>query len=186
MSETAKHREKFIPYCQGNGLDVGYGGDPIVPWAITFDLPARYSNVGDAPQNIKGDARDLYMFKDNSLDFLYSSHCLEDFENTHSVLLEWLRVIKIGGFLCLLFPNERIYRKKTNCRNLEHKHENFGMDYVIKILDNINAVKMLTKECRLIVMKSEECFEGDDYNCILIIGKDNIEHANTAFYPSVF
>lgn len=175
MSEVSKHRDKFIPYCVGCGLDIGFGGDPVVPWAITFDLPKPYSHVGDKPQHISGDARDLYMFKDNSLDFLFSSHCLEDFENTHSVLLEWLRVVKFGGYLCLLFPDEKVYRAKTRVRNLEHKHEDFGMDFVMQILENINKVKMLTKEYSLTVVKREECFEGDDYNCILVIQKEGAE-----------
>ena len=186
MSETSKHRDKFIPYCVGCGLDIGFGGDPVVPWAITFDLPKPYSHVGEHPQNISGDARDLYMFKDNSLDFVYSSHCIEDFENTMDVLLEWIRVIGFGGYLMLLFPDERVYRTKTSVRNLEHKHEDFGMDYVLHILENINKVKMLTKECELVVVKKEECFDGDDYNCILIILKVKTNDQDSTINPSIF
>src|SRR5512137_2442781 len=108
MSETAKHRALFLPYCIGNGLDIGYGGDPIVDTAITLDQVNRYSFEGSKPQNLTADASSLYMFTTNSLDYVYSSHCIEDFEDTGSVLAEWLRVVKRGGYLCLLFPDEVI------------------------------------------------------------------------------
>jgi len=169
MSETNKHRHLFTEYCQGTGLDIGYGGDAITPTAITFDLPDKYSSVGDDPQNIEGDARDLSMFSDNSLSYIFSSHVIEDFLNPQDVLIEWLRVIKPNGYLCLLFPDESIYRQKI--RNTEHKYAEFGMNFVTNILSNISKVKTFCKEYSLYIIHSEEHFENDDYNCILIVQK---------------
>lgn len=161
MSETSKHREKFLEYVQGNGIDIGYGGDPIVDSAMTVDMPKKYSSVGNKPQHLHGDATDLYWFADNVLNYVYSSHCIEDFEDTGSVLREWLRVIKKGGFLCILFPDEQVYRGKTSLRNIAHVHDNFGMEFVKKLLSDLD-VKIIVEE---------ECFDGDDYNCILILEK---------------
>ena len=40
-SETSKHRDKIAPFCTGYGLDIGFGGDPVVPTAIRLDLPRQ-------------------------------------------------------------------------------------------------------------------------------------------------
>ena len=139
-SETSRCRERLRHFCSGYGIDVGYGGDTIIPSAITVDLPTPYTKVGDTPLNLGGDAKDLYWFKDNVLDYVYSSHLLEDFEDTQSVLKEWLRVIKPGGYLVLFCPDEQKYRehcKKTGQPyNYSHKVENFSLNYVKNILLN--------------------------------------------------
>jgi len=171
MSETAKHRYLFLPYCQGNGLDIGFGGDPIVDTAITFDLPERYSHVGDKPQHIKGNAQSLYMFNDKSLDYIYSSHCIEDFIDTWGVLVEWLRVLKIGGLLCLLFPDEKIYRTRTPIRNIEHKHNDFSLAFLTDTMRRIDKAKRLSEEYGLEIVLAKEMFDNNDYNCALIMQK---------------
>ena len=101
ISETSKCRQSLSRFCVGDGLDVGYGGDPIVPHAICMDLPEAYARYENHVQHLHGDATDLRWFRDGTLDFIYSSHVLEDFENTEPVLTEWLRVIRSGGHLVL-------------------------------------------------------------------------------------
>lgn len=170
MSETAKHRAMFLPYCVGNGLDIGYGGDPINDTAICFDRENR-AHVGEKPQHLCGDARNLFMFNNNSLDYVFSSHCIEDMEDTFGVLVEWLRVIKIGGYLCLLFPDEQRYRTITNMPNLEHKHENFGLKYVWDVLTAVSRTKYHSKVYSLQLVFAEEWFNNDDYNVGIIVQK---------------
>jgi hypothetical protein len=112
ISETSTVRQEVVAYCQGNGVDIGYGGDPVVPTAITIDQPPPYTpHLGSQPQNLMGDGADLRWFKDNSLDYVYSSHLIEDFEETAPVLKEWLRVLKPGGYMVLVAPVEKIYRE---------------------------------------------------------------------------
>ena len=134
MSETSKCRARLASYCSGFGLDLGYGGDPIVPWAITFDLKQPYAHEGNHPQNMAGDARDLSMFADGVFDFVFSSHLLEDFEDTNATVREWARVIKPGGNLVIYCPDEQQYRKRCaetgQTYNEEHKHPYFGIDHV--------------------------------------------------------
>lgn len=138
-SETSKCRERLKKYCVGNGLDIGYGGDPIVPTAITLDLPKPYALVGNHPQNLQGDCRNLYWFEDNCLDYVFSSHLLEDFsmDEIKSLLWEWGRVLKPGGFLVLYLPDERVYREyckeHDKPANANHKVEQFNLE-LIKIL----------------------------------------------------
>jgi len=147
MSETAKCRERLKDYCSGFGLDLGFGGDKIVPWAIGVDLPNPYTRVGIDFQNFACDARDLSAFGDNAFDFVFSSHLLEDFENTEEVVREWGRVIKPGGNLVLYLPDEQLYRK--HCRetgqtyNKHHKHENFSADYLREILSRIPCLHLV-------------------------------------------
>ena len=82
-SETDIHRDSLIRFCTGSGIDVGYGGDPIRKSAITIDYSVgEMASCGDHPLNLDGDARQLKWFQSNALDYVYSSHCLEDFENT--------------------------------------------------------------------------------------------------------
>lgn len=164
MSETSKHRNLFLQYCKGNGLDIGFGGDPIVPTAICVDLPNRYSFVGQSPQHIACSADNLYMFTDNSLDYVYSSHCIEDFLDTKGVLTEWLRVIKPGGYLCLLFPDEQEYERKSKTSNDAHKYADFGIAFVGHVLNSMST----TVTCEFV----KELFDGDDYNCALVLRKE--------------
>jgi len=132
--ETPKARERLKRFCVGNGVDLGFGGDPIVPQSITIDI------APETKPNLLGDASDLYWFRNSSLDYVYSSHLLEDFEDTKFILKEWLRVIKPGGYLVLFCPDEKIYLKHCTrtgqAYNQDHKITEFGLEYIKNILNN--------------------------------------------------
>jgi len=130
LSESGKVRMLIEPYIIGKcGLDVGFGGTPIIPNSITVDMEAPYTARGNYPQHLKGDARKLLWFKDNVLDYVYSSHLLEDFEDPHPIVVEWIRVIKLGGLLILNLPNEKKYREfcDKNNGNYNGAHKNMSM-----------------------------------------------------------
>lgn len=92
QSETSKCRARLAPFCVGTGIDVGPGGDPITETAIRVDLPNPYSHAGFLPPQFTGDTGGLPWFRDETLDYVYSSHLLEDFEDPKPILVEWLRV----------------------------------------------------------------------------------------------
>ena len=146
-SETSKCRARLAPFCAGYGLDIGPGGDPIVPAAIRVDLHEPYSHVGVLPVQLGGDAASLHWFKDGVLDYVYSSHVLEDFIDTESVLREWLRVLKPGGRLIIYCPDEQAYRgfckEQGYPRNQCHVHETFSLAYVKNALTRIGHLKVL-------------------------------------------
>jgi len=146
-SETAKVRDSLKRFCLGNGVDVGFGGDPIIPTAICMDLPTPYAHYQENPQHLHGDAQNLHWFKDSSLDYVYSSHVLEDFPNTAGILDEWLRLLRIGGRLVLFLPDEQTYRddcaSKGKPSNPHHIHEHFSMEYVKEILSRRRDVKII-------------------------------------------
>lgn len=130
VSETSKHRKLVGGYCVGNGLDLGSAGDPIVPTAIQVELPNPYcpSFEQKYPPQIKGDATKLVWFADNSMDYVFSSHLIEDFDaNQQRVILrEWGRVVKPGGHLVILAPERHRWHealRKGQPPNLAHKNE---------------------------------------------------------------
>lgn len=132
VSETAKARPRLSEFCTGSGLDIGFGGDPIVPWAITMDMEKPYTQVGSKPQQLYGDCRVL-PFLSGSLDFIYSSHLIEDFywDEIRLILKEWIRVLKPSGRLVLYQPDQQVYLE--HCRrtgqgiNLAHKEQDFSL-----------------------------------------------------------
>ena len=143
VSETSKCRERLAPYCIGCGIDIGCGGDVITPHTIGVDMPHPYTKVGQSPIHLKGDAKTLYWFNDEVLDYVYSSHLLEDFPDTETILREWLRVLKIGGLLILFLPDEQLYRKHCDRTGQEynkaHSISNMSLDYIKNILSQIGV-----------------------------------------------
>jgi SAM-dependent methyltransferase len=131
MSETSKYRELTTPHCDGDGVDIGAGGDPVVPWAISLDLaPEAYAkyNAGNPavnPIHLHCDARFL-PFKDETLDWVYSSHLIEDFKDWSPLLEEWKRVVKPGGKIIILVPDKELWKEAVDNGqppNCAHQHE---------------------------------------------------------------
>jgi SAM-dependent methyltransferase len=131
--ETELIRIEALPYCIGNGVDLGYGGNKIVQSAISLDTT-------DCPFedcNYKGDARKL-PFGDYVFDYVYSSHLLEDFEDTKDVLIEWIRVLKDGGFLILYLPIQKIYASMASdgVGNTSHKVD-MSLEYIMNTVSGL-------------------------------------------------
>lgn len=163
MAETQKHKHRFTKYLNGIGIDIGFGGDPVSDNAITLDLPNPYTKPGKR-QILRGDASNLSFICDNAFDYVYSSHLIEDFVDTYSVIKEWLRILKPGGYLCLLFPDEKRYREIENplFHNMNHKHLDFGLEFMLEVLSKFDNIEIIEKQ---------ELFENNDYNCMVVCKK---------------
>lgn len=146
-SETSKCRARLAPYCVGYGVDLGFGGDPIAPHAIRVDMPQPYTQLGDQPVQLGGFAERLEWFRDETLDFVYSSHLLEDYDDTEAVLREWLRVLKPGGRLIIYCPDEQRFRAHCQATgqpyNPHHKHADFSLAFVKRILQRLDQSMFL-------------------------------------------
>lgn len=135
QSETAKYRHLVVKYLGGCGLDVASQGNGVVPWAFQLDLPVeeflKYSsgNQPATPIQLRGHADNLAIIGSGSLDWLYSSHLLEDFLDWMPVLTEWVRVLKPGGHLVILVPEKRLWAAaiaRGQSPNCSHRHESDG------------------------------------------------------------
>lgn len=130
-SETSLIRATLLNYCQGNGIDVGSGGDPIKrDGCISFDLggPGKAPLIGECVINCYGDARNLNRyFSYHAFDYLYSSHLLEDFADWEAVLTGWCDVVRPGGLVILAVPDKVLYNSQVMdpgaVLNPAHKHE---------------------------------------------------------------
>ena len=70
-----------------------------------------------------GDAQRLDGVGDASYDFVHSSHCLEHLEDPREGLRNWLRVVRPGGHLVVVVPDEDLYEQGVfpSTFNRDHK-----------------------------------------------------------------
>jgi predicted SAM-dependent methyltransferase len=147
VSETGRHRSFIIAEMQKhfgtleglNGVDIGFGGDPVLPNSISMDMPEKYTTnvIQTGHQHLFGDCRNMYWFADGVMDYVYSSHVLEDLDETEikSTFEEWTRILKPNGLLILNLPDEKKYRAVCAERgyrsNPRHKILDMSPSYVV-------------------------------------------------------
>ncbi len=114
MNETGKLKSVLTPdeleWFKGKGIDIGCGGFPVTDDCVQFDLR-------------DGDAAKITEFVKDEYDFVYSSHCLEDMDDPKSAIAGWWSLVKAGGRLIVVVPDEDLYEQGNVRRfNREHKH----------------------------------------------------------------
>lgn len=166
VSETSKVRPHVIQYCVGHGCDIGFGGDKISKVNCDgIDYARPYTKTGLDKVDI---ACDLFTqsipVNDNTYDYVYSSHLIEDFEDTEKILSEFIRVLKRDATLILVFPNQEKYAKHCvetgQPLNLHHVHKEMGLDFMYECLFKLNDVKYT-------VLYESNC--EIDYNVIMVL-----------------
>lgn len=130
----AKETSVLYPYCRGRGIDVGCGAHKIHPAATGIDIVARGTKFKKCKMkkgildrqgafvcqaDIQAAGDNLFMFKDNELDYVVSSHNLEHYLDTIKTLREWKRVLKPGGILGIILPDDI---RGSSMYVLCHKH----------------------------------------------------------------
>jgi len=172
--EASKCRYRIASYLRGIGLDLGCGNEKVCNGAIGVD---RGVDRGGGKADIKLDlsANDsLRIFSDNYFDYVFSSHCLEDFIATEGILREWWRVIKPSGHLILYGPDKDYYpRVGTPGANVNHKHDFYWQD-IWKILKRFGNAKLVSASrhnqsneysWQLIVKKTNSIYQGRCADC---------------------
>lgn len=111
--ETHKTRWRAVPYTHGKGLDLGCGREKLFETEFVVGVDNGCDSDCMATANIRMDVKDLSQFSAGSWDFAFSSFVLQYFpyKEVPNVLREWMRVIKVGGCLCLYLPDEDQYPK---------------------------------------------------------------------------
>lgn len=107
-------------YIVGDGVDIGAGEDTIGQYYEFFPL-MRSCRGWDLPD---GDAQLMASVPDATFDFVHSSHCLEHMRDPKEALENWLRILKPGGHLVCLIPDEDLYEQGVwpSTFNDDHKH----------------------------------------------------------------
>jgi SAM-dependent methyltransferase len=116
---SRRQREGFFEkYLSGkNILDIGYKGRdpdavPITETAIGIEL------------NYPGYDGKRLPFQDASQDAVFASHVLEHIQDYRSILTDWYRVLRIGGYMLIMVPHRDLYERKSALPsrfNLNHK-----------------------------------------------------------------
>jgi SAM-dependent methyltransferase len=116
LQDPAFHRFYFV----GRGLDVGGGYDGLENYARLFPgiVSVRNWDIAD------GDGMLLPGVEPASYDFVHSSHCLEHLRDPYVALQMWFRVLRPGGHLIVLVPDEDLYEQGVwpSTFNPDHKH----------------------------------------------------------------
>lgn len=108
-SHARRIREGFYTkYLSGEHvLDIGYRGGKADAEAVTekaigveLDYPG-YDGVH-------------LPFEDFSQDAVFASHCLEHIIDWKTVLADWFRVLRIGGYLVIAVPSQYLYERKAD------------------------------------------------------------------------
>ena len=102
MNESSKSKRWFNDAQRsvlvGRILDIGAGTDPVTSDAVVFDQP-------------HGDANRITAFAPESFDCVYSSHCLEHMHDPVATLANWWSLVRPGGHLFLIVPDEDLYEQ---------------------------------------------------------------------------
>lgn len=97
----------------GIGIDIGCGDDPVCPDAQPFDLAHGDANrVTDYGPPL------------GAFDYVFSSHCLEHMRDPGAALADWWRLVKPGGVMIIVVPDEDLYEQGywPSVFNPDHKH----------------------------------------------------------------
>ena len=162
-NEQDKIAAFVVPYTRGRGLDIGCAlGRKCWPHMIGID---RVTAPG---VDMVTEADDLAMFADGGLDFVFSSHTLEDLEDTRKTLAEWWRVIKPGGHLVLYLPHKDLYpHVGEEGANPAHKHDFAPED----IVEHMRGVLAARAGHSWALVENEVRGEGDEYSFFQVYRK---------------
>lgn len=174
--ETSSVKHIILPYIEKDccGIDIGFGGDLIREDFVSCDLPVPYGDYEGYKIDIPCDVSQGIPVKDNTFDVVYSSHLIEDFENTEEILEEFIRILKDQGTLILVFPDQKKYEETCKLHgeipNAAHKIKYMGLAYVHSKLVNLEEREVI--DAFTSTMETEVA----PYNCIIIskIYKKNV------------
>jgi SAM-dependent methyltransferase len=136
---------QVINYTRGVGIEVGCGLNKIHTAAIGVNIVLTDADYGyPYGAQIKADGTRLPWFSDSSLDYVFSSHCLEHFYEPEKALTEWTRVLKIGGHLVLILPHKKYYPNIGHPNaNKDHKHD-FLPEDIKKMIEKIGKYELIS------------------------------------------
>lgn len=153
FSDGAFHTRYFV----GKGVDIGGKPDPLEQYSGIFPRMAsvRTWDLGD------GDAQLMAGVADGTFDFVHSSHCLEHMRDVRAALLNWIRIVKPGGFLVVTVPDEDLYEQGQwpSRFNRDHKWSftimkpHSALPKSINVLDLLGELAHLVEVERVVLLR---------------------------------
>ena len=121
------------------GFDMGCGDRTSAPWLIGVDHHCgRWTSKGGlvfmTTPDVVADVRHV-PFPDGCADLVVSKHTLEHFADSAEVLPEWIRLLRLGGYLVIVVPD---YRYTYSCCNADQRvagpGEGHKQDFTLEML----------------------------------------------------
>ena len=102
MNETSKTKKLWSDFersiIKGKGIDIGCSTDPVGEDVRRFDME-------------HGDANHITQYVKEEFDYVYASHCLEHMHEPRKAILEWWKLVKVGGHIVFIVPDEDLYEQ---------------------------------------------------------------------------
>lgn len=145
-------------YNKSNSID-------IFTYIINPEWREKLKGEGTYSEQIRniiiGDSLDLSCIESESYDLVLSSHTLEHIANPIKALLEWKRILKTGGVLILVIPNQKYcFDHARECVTTEHLLEDYKNNVLEDDLTHIEEIVRKTDLPMLNVKWTEETFRA--------------------------
>lgn len=150
--DPLSHPERLavLPYVTGRCLEVGCGHRKTADDVVGVDLvpggrPGSVGNVaGRVSQADVAAHGEALPFSDLSFDSLIARHNLEHYVDTVEVLREWCRVLRPGGTLAVIVPDEEAYLGRTLELDPTHYHA-FTQRSLSRLVELVGFARVTTQ-----------------------------------------
>lgn len=162
MLRRSSDRRFATRWIVGDGIDIGCGPDPLSKLSDFFPL-MKSLKPWDMPD---GDAMLMLGVKDESYDFVHSSHCLEHLADPFVAMANWIRICKAGGHLVITIPDEDLYEQGVwpSTFNADHKWTFTILKSSSWSPKSVSVLKLLERfEDEVEILKVEKLDSGFDY-----------------------
>lgn len=142
-------------YFVGDAIDIGAGPDGL---SRQRELWPRLTSIRDwdLPD---GDAQLLSSLEPASFDVVHSSHCLEHMRDPYKALARWWEVLRPGGHLIVIVPDEDMYEQGVFPSRFNGDHKwTFTLwkvdSWSEQSVDLVDAVKDLSNDVEILEARS--------------------------------
>jgi SAM-dependent methyltransferase len=154
-------QEIFHRVFKGKGIDIGCGPD-----LLTNSFKPQHEIHCEAFDKQHGDANNITKYRQKeSYDFVYSSHCLEHVYDPFKSLQEWGQLVKPGGYMVVVIPEEDLYEQGhfPSRYNSDHKWT-FTIYKPTSKPHTVNVVDLLKQLDGFEIIRIEKVDTNYDYN----------------------
>lgn len=129
-------------YMRGDAIDIGAGRDGLSRQREHWPglTSVREWDVQD------GDAMLMAGVPDESYDLVHSSHCLEHMVDPWDALFNWWRLVRPGGHLVVIVPDEEMYEQGVwpSTFNSDHKWSFVMQGAFCQLPKSVSVMEMVT------------------------------------------